>query len=219
MALMSHFIATPAPGKTPALPELEGLIVDLLHSGSVQLPSALFIGETRYEPRYTEEEDAEENAESIDEEIRAFHKIASQYIIPNAPEDMIHLVTQKRFSPEIFWAYEKDEKAFLEALHRVPFGQQNVCISFPFLAPPLQQCGWAGAVIYVLTRSAFIDFIHPTAYEPIRLIDREIACFFTLASFNGGSFSSSEAKKLLLPSLEKYFGDDVEMAETAHFPF
>ncbi len=57
-----------------------------------------------------------------------------------------------------------------------------------------RQCSWAGAAIYILTHPTFIDFIHPTLYEPVRLIDREIACFFALASYRGGRFFSSEAK-------------------------
>lgn len=67
MAYMSHFIATPAPGKSLALPVVEAFVVDLLHSESVLLPAALFVGETRYEPRYTEAEDTEENEEKIRE--------------------------------------------------------------------------------------------------------------------------------------------------------
>lgn len=132
---------------------------------------------------------------------------------------MIQFTERERFSLETFWAYEKKKRALLKALHRIPFEEQNICICFPYPGLPLLRGHWAGAAIYVLTHPAFIDFCHPTTYEPIRLIDREISCFFTLASYRGGRFASEEVRDVLQPMLEKYFGDDVEMAETSLFPF
>ena len=207
MTHADYFMATPAEGKECSFSHLERLATDLLQGGWVRLPARIFVGGVAYGPRYTPRVPYED----LDEDpfwqgFTAFYKlVAPNFIVPNAPEAM----TGADHAPGLIWYEGADEHAYLETLHRVPFGEHNVCLGFPNLSPHLQPRRQGGVAIYLLTRPALIDFVEPQGYDAARLIHRGVTLFFTLV----GHFSDL-ANNPLKPVLERAFGTDLEMAQT-----
>lgn len=212
MAIVTHFLATAASGAAFSLQNLETLAAGLLQEGFVRFPAAILVGGVAYEPRYHDKE--EDTGDSSWEGFTNFSRwVAPNFIVPNDPATMISNVQRKKCAADLLWYDGVDEHAYLAALHRVPFGTQNVCLCFPDLNQQLREQGWYGAVAYALNQPAFIDFVEPSGYEASRLIHRGIAHFFTLYSLSAGRFSAI-ANNPLKPLLERSFDADLEMAQT-----
>ncbi len=203
MTYVTYFMAAPAEGKDLSLRHLEMLATDILQEGWARLPATIFVGGVAYGPRYT---DKDEDAESSWEGFTNFYRlVAPHFIVPNDPDTM----AGTRHATDLIWYDGADEHAYLEALHRVPLGKQNVCLCFLNLSPKLQPQSKRVAAIYFLTRPAFIDFVEPQGYDASRLIHRGVTFFFTLS----GHFPDL-ANNPLKPVLERSFGTDLEMAQT-----
>lgn len=208
MAIATYFMAAPAPGKDLTLPDLETLAADLLQHEWVRLPGAILVGGVAYEPRYTDIDEDERTSHSRWEGLANFSRwVEPHFIVPNRPG----LIERK--ASDLIW-YKGDEKrAYLEALHGVPFGEQTICLCFDKLAAQLKESRWGTAAICVLTQPAFIDFVEPHGYDAARLIHRGVTFFFTLSSNAAGRFPDLEDNPLK-PVLERSFGIDLEMAQT-----
>jgi hypothetical protein len=210
MAALTFFLATSPTKKHLSRDDVESLIVELLHEGHVKLPAAIFVGEALNEPR-GEQFDLAAKEKTLPQ--------ASQFIIPNAPENMLNIARnmaeRKKGSADTLWWFGEDETAFLEAFRSVPYREKDLCVCFPFLSDYLyDECGWnGGAVIYILTRPFFIDFmdVFDTTARP--LIDYQVFDFFTLSSLCGGSFSDT-VQHPLKSILEQVFGKDLDMQQT-----
>lgn len=208
MAALTFFIATSSSPKRFSTEELESFIQELLHEQYVHLPVAIFVGPARNALR-------NEDLDAVNEDARLFRP--TEYIIPNAPETMLRLVdefAQGRKEPsETLWYYGDDELAFRDALHHVPFAETDCCICFRRLNHYLSDCGWYGAVIYILTRPFPVDFMDVVDTIADPLLSYPTAYFFTLASFSGGSFpdATNNPLKRLLTS---YFGPELDMKQT-----
>lgn len=207
MACVTYFIATSSSGKELSKEELSAFINDLLEDEFVFLPAAILVGEARNEVR-TDEDDTTIVPVNLD---------GRQYIIPNAPDNMLYVV--EKFSEEDYpsadtlWFYGDDEQAFFEALDHMPFQEKDICICFPYLDENLQYHWNKGAAIYALTRPFATDFIDPIGTEACPLIDYDVAQFFALCSHYGGTFPSV-IDNPLHPLFLRYFGPDLEMQQT-----
>jgi len=166
------------------------------------------VGEAQNEPREEEWEAATANKTLIQ---------ASEYIIPNAPENMIrlaeHMAEQKGTIAQTLLYSGKDETTFRKALHSLPFETKDCCICFRRLNAYLTNCGWYGAAIYTLTRPFAADFMDIIDTSASPLIHYETTSYFTLASLSGGQFPDL-ANNPLKPILERYFGPDLDMKQT-----
>jgi len=210
MAALTFFLATSPARKFLTREEIEALLLELLHEQHILLPAAIFVGKARNEPRGDEFDSAAKEGTLPQ---------ASQYIIPNAPESMLHLTEiiteEKKISPETLWYYGGDEAAFVEALRRAPLRKRDICFCFPSLSHYLSSsCGWdRGAVLYTLTHPFPADFMDILDTTALPLIDYHVSDFFTLSSFCMGRFPDT-ANNLLKPTLQRFFGPDLEMKQT-----
>ena len=208
MAALTYFIATSHVAKRLSFEELESFVLDLLREQHLYLPAAIFVGEARNELRG--------NAYDVTSKTNDIFR-ASECIIPNAPDAMLHLTKKmaegKVLYADTFWFFGDDERAFGEALRRIPFTEKDCCICFPYLNQNLSDCGWYGAAIYVLRHPFFIDFMDVFDITALPLIHYNVSHFFTLSSLVGGGFPD-KVYNPLRPILERYFGPELDMKQT-----
>lgn len=211
MSLFTFFLATSQAQKRLTRDEIESLILALLHEKHLLFPSAIFVGEARNEVRGEAFDTAVKEGTLLD---------AAHVIIPNDPMAMLDLtkdLAKGGESPiETLWYYGNDEIAFREALRRLPLRERDACFCFPSLSHYLaEECGWyEGAVIYVLARPFPLDFMHVLFTTALPLIDYPVSDCLTFSSRIGGGFPNLESNPLR-QILQRYFGPDLEMKETA----
>jgi hypothetical protein len=211
MAALTFFLATSPSKKNLTRDEIEFLLLDLLHEQHILLPVAIFVGRARTEVRGDKYKTAAKEGRLLQ---------ASHYIIPNEPEIMLNLVEditqEKTYSPETLWYHGDNEAAFVKALHRAPLRERDGCFCFPFLSQYLADyCGWdRGAVLYTLAHPFRIDFMNILDTTALPLIDYPVSDFFTLSSFCASGFPDT-ADNPLKPILQRFFGFDLDMKQTA----
>lgn len=216
MAIVTHFLAAPAPRKALSVYDLELLVEELLQEELLHLPGAIYVGGVGYEPRFDDPAwyDDDDKEEKMFGALSAFEAEVNEhnYIVANDP---IHMIARAKREQNGSWYTSEEKQAFLEALHRTPFGQQNVCLCFPHLGPQLQTLlqYWDGAAIYALTQPAFIDFVEPNGYGSSRLLERGLAHFFTMVSLRAAGYPDL-VNNPLTPALRRCFGADLALAQT-----
>ncbi|GHO89159.1 hypothetical protein [Dictyobacter formicarum] len=210
MAALTFFLATSPSKNKLTEKEIEALILALLREQHIRLPAAIFVGSAQNEVR----------GEAYDRAAHGGMLIqASQHVIPNAPETMLRLarnvIDGKEKHAETLWYCGDDVSAFLQALHRLPWREKDVCFCFPFLSDALSHdCGWdCGAVLYALTQPYVIDFMDVLDTTAHPLINYPASYFFTLSSFCAGGFSNEEHNPLE-PLLQRYWSFNLDLKQT-----
>ncbi|MBA2284872.1 MAG: hypothetical protein H0W02_05275 [Ktedonobacteraceae bacterium] len=195
MGLFVHFVATPVSGKTLRFHEFESFILELLHQHIAMMPVAIYVGEAHNDP------DGAYFGSSF----------ASSYIVPNSPGSMLGLGTKDYPPSAITWYAGEDEMALRDALHRLPYGEKDLCLCFDSPYRESYRRGNDGVVIYFLTHSFPIDFLDTCGFDGFTSIHQNVAQFFCF--YSSGGTSASRMRALLEPILEHYFGSDLLMEE------